>query len=78
MIQVLQHLPVISTAALDLQVTSGKPVRIAHGLGRQVEGWLVLWQTAPVAFSIQDPGADTAQELVLVPNASARVRLVVL
>lgn len=70
--------PAISTAAIALTVAAGVPVRIAHGIGRQIEGWLVLWTTAPVDFHVQDPSADSAQELILVPNASASVRLVLL
>jgi hypothetical protein len=72
------NLPGIATETISLQVSTGVPVTIPHGLGRQIEGWLVVWQTAPVVFSVQDPAADTARELVLVPNASAIVRLVLL
>lgn len=70
--------PTIATDSIALTVVDGIPVRLAHGLGRQIEGWLVIWQTTPVDFYVQDPAADTSREIVLVPTATADVRLVLL
>jgi len=71
-------IPAIATDVIELTVTAGTPVTIAHGLGRQVTGWLVLWQDAACVFTIQDPAADSRRELVLVPSGTANVRLVLL
>jgi len=71
-------IPKISTDIIELNVTAGTPITIPHGLGRQVAGWIVLWQEAPCDFTIQDPAADSRQELVLVPSGTAHVRLVLL
>lgn len=67
-----------SSDPIELDVTNGVAVTIKHGLGRQVAGWLVIYQTVVVSFVVQDPDADTRKELVLVPNASGFVRLVLL
>lgn len=72
------NLPSIATEAIALSVVVGVPVTIKHGLGRQVEGWLCIWSTADCTFHVQDPAADTARELTLIPSASASVRLVLL
>lgn len=71
-------IPDISTAALHLSVVSGEPYTITHGFGRQVVGWLVLWQTAACDFVVQNPLADTRQQITLIPSATADVRLVLL
>jgi hypothetical protein len=63
---------------IALAVQTGVPVRITHGLGRQVAGYLVIWTDTPCAFSVQDPAADSSRDLVLVPSATASVRLVLL
>jgi hypothetical protein len=68
----------IATDPIELTVTAGVPVTIPHGLGRQVSGWLVIWQSVPIDFYVQSPVADTARELVLIPTASAAVRVVLL
>lgn len=68
----------LDTDPIELTVEAGTPITIRHGLGRQVNGWLCVWSTAPVIFHVADPRADTARELVLVPSNSARVRLVLL
>ena len=74
----MTNLPEISTEAIARDVVAGVPFTIQHGLGRQVQGWLCLWATADCTFHIQDPTADTARELTLIPSASASVRLVLL
>ena len=71
-------IPAIATDPIELSVTAGTPVTIPHGLGRQVTGWLVLWQNAACGFTVQDPAADSRQALVLVPSGTAKVRLVLL
>ncbi len=71
-------IPRLSTDPIELAVSAGIPVTIAHGLGRQVAGWLVIWRSTACEFSIQDPAADTSRELVLVPSGTASVRLVLL
>lgn len=63
---------------IALSVTAGEPVTIAHGLGRQVKGWLLIWCTVPVEFFVADAAADTRRELVLVPSATCDVRLLLL
>lgn len=70
--------PQIATDAIALTVTDGVPVRLPHGMGRQVEGWLVIWQDAAVVLRVQDAAADSSKELVLVPSGSGRVRVVLL
>jgi hypothetical protein len=71
-------IPEIATDVIYLLATAGKPITIKHGLGRQVAGYLVVWRDAPCDFTIQDPAADCRQELVLVPDGTANVRLVLL
>lgn len=71
-------IPAIATDPIALDVVAGVAVTIPHGLGRQVAGWLVIWQDAACAFAVQDPAADSRRELVLVPSGSASVRLVLL
>ncbi|TXH47593.1 MAG: hypothetical protein E6Q97_26865 [Desulfurellales bacterium] len=68
-------IPAISTNFIDLDVLIGQPVRVAPQLGREPVGWLVIWQDAPVQFHALP---TVAGELMLMPSASARVRLVVL
>jgi hypothetical protein len=67
-----------TTDPIALAVTASQPVTIRHGLGRQVQGWLVIWCTAPVEFFAADAAADTRTELVLVPSATCDVRLLLL
>ncbi len=74
----MKNLPQISTEVIALDVTAGVPFTIKHGLDRQVQGWLCIWSTADCTFHVQDPTADTARELTLIPSASASVRLVLL
>lgn len=71
-------IPTIATNPIELDVTAGEPISIEHGFGRQVAGWLVIWRDAAVDFTVYDASADTSETLVLVPSASARVRLVLL
>lgn len=72
------RVPELSSEPIELEVTASQAVRIPHGLGRQVVGWLVVWQSAVCNFFVQDPAADSSRELVLVPSATASVRLVLL
>lgn len=72
------RVPQLSSEPIELEVTASVAVRIPHGLGRQVVGWLVVWQAAVCNFYVQDPTADSSRELVLVPNATTSVRLVLL
>lgn len=68
----------ISTDIIELDVVNGQPLTIAHGVGRQIAGFIVVWRTAPVDLYVQDPARDSSKELILVPTATARVRLVLL
>lgn len=68
----------IITGPIFLTVTASVPVTIAHGLGREPAGWLVIWSDVDVQFHVEDADADARQELVLVPSATANVRLVLL
>lgn len=70
--------PEIATEAIELAAVEGEPMRIPHGLGRQVEGYLVIWRSAPCELHVQDPAADTSTQLVLVPSGTATVRIVLL
>lgn len=71
-------IPQLATDLIPLSVTAGVAVTIPHGVGRQLAGWLVIWQDSACVFSIQDPAADSSRELVLVPSGTASVRLVLL
>lgn len=71
-------IPELSTDAIALDVQVGVPVTIKHGLGRQVRGYLVIWQTAVCALRVADASADTSTELVLIPDAASSLRLVLL
>lgn len=67
-----------ATDPIELDVTSGSPVTIPHGLGRQIAGYLVIWQTVSTGFTVTDPDADSSKELVLTPDATGKVRLVLM
>ena len=71
-------LPVIASQPIPLTVKANQAVTIPHGLSRQLHGWLVIWSTAPVHLSIVDPLADTSQQLVLMPDQDAIIKLVLL
>jgi len=71
-------IPEMTTDPIDLALVAGQPTTISHGLGRQITGWLIVWQDAVVDLYIQDATADTSKELVLVASATANVRLVLL
>lgn len=59
-------------------MTAGVPVDIQTGLGRQVGGYVIVWQSAPCVLHVADPKADTRRVLRLVPSATASLRLVLL
>jgi hypothetical protein len=71
-------IPKISSEPIELETTASQPVTVKHGLGRQVAGYVVIWSTGPVQLYVQDPAADTSRELVLIPDATVRLRLVLL
>lgn len=71
-------IPRFSTDPIEMNVTNGLAFTLAHGLGRQVAGFLVIWRSAPCDFHVQDPAADSSREIVLVPSGTASVRLVLL
>lgn len=52
---------------------AGEPLTIAHGLGRPVNGWIVIYAEAPVALHATQ---NSREALVLVPSATTTVRLV--
>lgn len=70
--------PLLTSDLIELDLTAAVGVRISHGLGRQIKGWLVIWSTAPLTLSVLDPDADTKTELVLVPDATCRARVLLL
>lgn len=71
-------IPEFSTDPIELDVIAGEPVTIAHGLGRQIAGYVLIWKSAACEFTVQNPAADSSRELVLVPSGTASVRLVLL
>jgi hypothetical protein len=71
-------IPQLATDPIELTVTAGLAVTLAHGLGRQIAGYLAIWKSAPCEFTVLDPAADSSRELVLVPSGTASVRLVLL
>ena len=71
-------IPQLATDPIPLSVIAGQAVTIAHGLGRQIAGYLPIWKSAPCEFTVQDPAADSSREIVLVPSGTASVRLVLL
>lgn len=71
-------IPALSSDPIELSLAAGTPITVRHGLGRQVAGWVAIWKSAAVDLYVQDPAADTRAELVLVPTATAKVRLVLL
>lgn len=70
--------PEISSDVIELDVVAGKAVNIEHGFGRQIAGWIVIWSDAYIEFIVNNPAADTSKNLVLTPNSTASVRLVLL
>ncbi len=72
------NLPKISSDIIELDVSIGMPVTIAHGFGRQITGWLIVWKTQDVDFYVVDSETDSSQNLVLMPTATGTVRLVLL
>lgn len=68
----------LATDAIDITAVAGQPLNIAHGLGRPVLGWIVIWSDAPLSLHVQDATADSKDSLVLVPSASAKAKLVLL
>lgn len=71
-------LPAIATNPIEVSVTAATPFTVSHGLGRQVAGWMVIWSDADVVCHVDDPDADTASDLVLIPSATCNLRLVLL
>lgn len=71
-------IPALASDPIELSLTAGVAVTVRHGLGRQVAGWAAIWKSAAVDLYVQNPNADTRAELVLVPTATAKVRLVLL
>ncbi len=68
----------IVTGPIELDVTAGKAVEIKHGLGRPVSGWLVIYQTADITFSLAGEDDNTGGSLTLTPSGTGTVRLVLL
>ncbi|PKM43255.1 MAG: hypothetical protein CVV05_15525 [Gammaproteobacteria bacterium HGW-Gammaproteobacteria-1] len=68
----------ISTHLIEVDAQNGIPIEVRHGMGRQVGGWLVVWQDAPGAFYATNPDADSSRALMLTPTGSFRARIVLL
>jgi hypothetical protein len=68
----------ITTRIIEVEAQSGVPLDVRHGMGREVGGWLVVWQDAPGAFHVTNPHADSRQALTLTPTGTFRARLVLL
>lgn len=64
------------TDAIEASVSAGVPLVLEHGFGTPPNGWLVIWADTYVSFRVQDPAADARRTLVLIPDADANVRLV--
>jgi hypothetical protein len=67
-----------ATDPIPLDVQAGKAITIKHGMGSQVDGWLVIWQTAPIALWQTNPTQDTRNEITLTPSHTGSIRLVFL
>ena len=69
----------ISTKPIQLACVSGVPIVIPHGIGRQLNGWLIVWKSvAGLDLVVLDPNADTSNSITLVPSATGLVRIVLL
>lgn len=71
-------IPSFASDPIELVITDAVPFTVRHGLGRQALGWVVVWADVPVLLYATGGEADPRQEIELVSNASARVRLVLL
>lgn len=71
-------LPKISTDSFEVSVTADVPFTINHGLGRQVEGEVIIARSAPCEVHRQDWTADTRQALTLIPTNTCFLRIVLL
>lgn len=69
---------VIATDAIELRAIAGETLVVRHGLGRPVLGWLVMWQDAPCVLHLADASLDTKEQLILVPSATAQVKILLL
>lgn len=74
----MSNLPTITSEPIALDFVAGQPQTIQHGYGRQLAGWLVVWQDGPGSVYVSDPNADTAQDLVLISSANFAARIVLL
>lgn len=68
----------LSTEPIEITVTTGVPFDIEHGLGRQIQGFMVVWATDYVAVKPVNPAADSSKMLRLVANNSVTLRIVLL
>lgn len=66
------------TEPIHLAVIANQPFIIRHGLGRAINGCMVIWADGPCSVWVADPLADTRQEIAFVCNASVDLRLVLL
>lgn len=68
-------MPVIAfqTDPIELDAVAGELLTVAHGFGRPVNGWIVIYAEAPVALHAAE---NTPQQLVLVPNSTTRLKVV--
>ena len=59
--------------AIELDALAGTPLTLAHGLGRPVNGWIVVYAEAPIAlYALRNDN----EALVLMPTACSRIRVV--
>ena len=67
----------LASDPITVAFTAGQPLRLRHGLGREPKGWLVIWADNFVTLRAGEV-ADPRQELELVSDATALVRLLLL
>jgi hypothetical protein len=68
----------IVTEPIAVSVVFGFTVEIAHGLGRELAGFLVIWADHNASVWVDDPDASTAETLILRAGSTGDIKLVLL
>jgi len=67
----------LTSDPIQLQLRAGFPYTLRHGMGREPKGWLLIWSDAHASLRAV-PSDKPNEELVLVSDADAHVRLLLL